>query len=105
MSKPLRIRTLWRFGALTVALSSLTTARAQLSEAKMRELEPKLPPPATTEVDFDRHIRPILENTCIRCHGPERPKSRFRLDSKESALKGGESGIDIVQGNSARSPL
>src|SRR5207302_234797 len=50
-------------------------------------------------------IQPILEKSCWRCHGPERPKSHFRLDNRESALKGGENGLDIIPGNSAKSPL
>jgi len=65
----------------------------------------KLPPPAQTQIDFVRDIKPIFETSCLRCHGPEKPKGRFRLDNRESALKGGESGIDIIPGDSARSPL
>jgi hypothetical protein len=64
-----------------------------------------LPPPATNTTVFDRDIRPIFERSCIRCHGAEKPKSRFRLDNRESALKGGEQGIAIKPGQSAESPL
>lgn len=65
----------------------------------------RLPAPATNIVSFDQHIRPLLERSCIRCHGPERPKSRYRLDNREATLKSGEHGIAIVPGQSARSPL
>lgn len=65
----------------------------------------KLPPPAAVQVDFARDIKPILENNCLRCHGPEKAKSEFRLDNRPSALKGGEQGLDILPGNSAKSPL
>ncbi|MDB6110496.1 MAG: Planctomycete cytochrome [Pedosphaera sp.] len=65
----------------------------------------KLPPAAQVKIDFTRDIKPILENSCLRCHGPEKPKSRFRLDSREAALKGGENGVDILPDNSAKSPL
>lgn len=58
-----------------------------------------------TNIDFARDIRPILETSCIRCHGPEKPKSGFRLDNRESALKGGEGDVDILPGDSAKSPL
>lgn len=67
--------------------------------------ESKLPPPATNHIDFTRDIKPILETSCLRCHGPERPKSRFRLDNREAALKGGDNGVDIIPGNSAKSPF
>src|SRR5256885_2181029 len=50
----------------------------------------ELPPPAGVTVDFNRDIKPIFEHTCFRCHGPEKPKSHFRLVDRESALKGGD---------------
>jgi hypothetical protein len=67
----------------------------------------KLPPATTKQVDYDQDIRPIFENACFRCHGPERPKSHFRLDQREAALKGGDDNPngDIKVGDSANSPL
>src|SRR5438105_2843772 len=67
--------------------------------------ESKLPPAANVKIDFDRDIKPIFEASCWRCHGPARPKSHFRLDNRQSALKGGDNGIDIKPGDSAKSPL
>jgi mono/diheme cytochrome c family protein len=67
--------------------------------------ESKLPSPAATQVDYERDIQPIFVGACFRCHGPERPKSGFRLDNQTSAHKGGENGVAIVPGQSARSPL
>jgi hypothetical protein len=82
---------------LAVSLRSATAAAP---------LDPsKLPPPARTQIEFDRDVKPILEKSCFQCHGPERPKSHFRLDNRESALKGGDQGVDIVPGDSAKSPL
>jgi hypothetical protein len=65
----------------------------------------QLPPPVNKTIDFDRDIKPILDQSCVRCHGPERPKSHFRLDNRASALKGGTEGVDIIPGNSRKSPL
>jgi hypothetical protein len=65
----------------------------------------KLPPPATNKVDFATDIKPILEGHCLKCHSGEKPKSHFRLTNRESALHGGEHGVDILPGQSARSPL
>jgi hypothetical protein len=65
----------------------------------------KLPPPARVQIDFARDIKPIFETSCLRCHGPVNPHSRFRLDNRPAALKGGESGVDILPGKSAQSPL
>ena len=65
----------------------------------------KLPPPSSGKIEFDRDIAPILQKSCLQCHGPERPKGRFRLDDRELALKGGSGGVDIIPGDSAKSPL
>jgi len=65
----------------------------------------KLPPPSTSPVEFARDIQPLFEKSCLRCHGPVRPKGRFRLDNRESALKGGASGVALIPGQSAKSAL
>lgn len=65
----------------------------------------RLPLPSRIAVDFSRDIQPIFEKSCWRCHGPERPKSGFRLDNREDALKGGANGVAIIPGDSANSPL
>ncbi|HWV98698.1 MAG TPA: c-type cytochrome domain-containing protein [Candidatus Acidoferrum sp.] len=64
-----------------------------------------LPPAAEGRMDFVRDIKPLLDNRCLKCHSEEKPKSHFRLTSRENALKGGDHGIDIIPGDSARSPL
>lgn len=84
-------------GMLTVSLT-LPALAAEVNEAD-------LPPAANGTVDFGRDIQPILQNSCIRCHGPQKPKSDFRLDNRAAALKGGEHGVDILPGNSAKSPF
>lgn len=64
-----------------------------------------LPPAASGPVSFDRDIAPLFERTCLRCHGPERPRSGFRLDDRDLALRGGHEGVAIIPGDSAASPL
>jgi mono/diheme cytochrome c family protein len=78
--------------------SCLTAAAANLDASK-------LPPPANVEIDFTRDIKPILETSCIRCHGPERPRAKFRLDNRDDALKGGKDGVDIIPHHSEKSLL
>ena len=75
-----------------------------LSAAEIQENP--LPPAANVKIDFDHDIRPILETSCVRCHGGEKPRSRFRLDNRESALNGGDDNTnDIVPGDSSKSLL
>src|SRR5215831_7943487 len=67
---------------------------------------PALPPPAQGTMNFDKDIRPIFEQSCFRCHGQEKPKSHFRLLTRDSALKGGDDNTDdIIPGDSLHSKL
>ncbi len=66
----------------------------------------KLPPPAPKQgVTYANDIKPIFDRSCVKCHGPEKPKAKLRLDSLEGALKGSAEGKVIVPGDSAASAL
>ena len=60
---------------------------------------------AQTKVDFAKDIQPILQQQCVKCHGPEKQKGKLRLDSKEAAFKGGKGGPAIVANDAAKSDL
>lgn len=72
--------------------------------AALQAAEPTLPP-AAKRADFERHIRPILEQSCVGCHGTVKQKGDFRLDTKDLFLRGGQSGKVVVPGKSAESEL
>ena len=55
--------------------------------------------------DFAREVRPILEKSCYVCHGPEKQTSGYRLDVREVALKGGESGEEAIVPHKAAESL
>jgi Protein of unknown function (DUF1553)/Protein of unknown function (DUF1549)/Planctomycete cytochrome C len=60
---------------------------------------------AQQRVDFVRDIQPILETHCYECHGAKKSKNGLRLDVRAVALKGGDSGVAIVPGDSEHSLL
>ena len=66
---------------------------------------PDLPPPADRQVGFVKDIQPILRKRCFSCHGPKKQEAGLRLDVQADALAGGDEGISIVKGDSAKSPL
>lgn len=43
-------------------------------------------------VFFERRVRPVLIERCVKCHGPKKQESGLRLDSRAAILKGGDSG-------------
>jgi mono/diheme cytochrome c family protein len=55
---------------------------------------------------FEREVRPILEERCFECHGPDKQKGGLRLDQKEGLFTGGDSGDPaVVPGKSGASAL
>ena len=66
---------------------------------------PKLPPPATHKIDFEKEVQPILAQKCHACHGDEAQQSGLRLDKRQNAMRGGDYGPVIMAGNSAGSKL
>lgn len=59
-------------------------------------------------VSFNRDIRPIMADTCFRCHGPDKSSrmAGMRLDIREEAIKPTRSGrIPIVPGDPDKSEI
>lgn len=57
-------------------------------------------------VSFVREIAPILRDKCLTCHGPEKAKGQYRLDSFELLMKSGASkSAPVVAGAPAESHL
>lgn len=66
----------------------------------------KLPPAAAKKgVTFDADIKPFFEKSCVKCHSGEKPKGKFRADTKENILKGAGDEKVVNVGNSAKSEL
>src|SRR5438874_8937066 len=53
---------------------------------------------AADKVDFQRQVRPLLADKCFACHGrdAEHRQGNLRLDMREAALKGGDSGEPAI---------
>src|SRR5256714_3723111 len=84
-----------RFLAIVLALLLLSAAAVAEPSPDGREF-------------FEKKIRSLLAENCFKCHSAtsEKLKGGFRLDSKEFALKGGESGkLAIVPGEAEKSLL
>ena len=63
---------------------------------------------ADAAVSFNRDIRPIMADTCFRCHGPDKNArmAGMRLDIRDEALKPTHSGVTpIVPGDPERSAI
>src|SRR5947209_2490664 len=54
---------------------------------------------------YSDRIRPLFEKNCLACHGPKMKQSGLDLSTRESLLRGGDSGPAVVPGNPDASQL
>jgi len=89
----------------TVAASLFLTfagaAKAKMSPQQVQAL----PAPASRQVVFSKDIKPILDASCIQCHGHGRSKGSLQFDTRDTLLKGGDSGPAVLPGHSDESLL
>lgn len=63
-------------------------------------------PPTPDELQFfEKSVRPVMVEHCLKCHGEKKQWAGLRLDSREALLRGGDSGAAIVPGKPAESLL
>jgi uncharacterized membrane protein len=80
-----------------------------VSAAPGAPVDPKLLPPPSTKkgLSYAADIQPIFAKSCYPCHSrkTDKPKGKLLLDSLPDLLRGGEDGLVLVAGDSAKSPL
>ncbi len=63
-------------------------------------------PRATTAVDFDREIQPLLTSRCLKCHGGDEPQAGLQFTDRDRATAALDSGRHaIVRGRPDESEL
>lgn len=52
---------------------------------------------------FENHIRPLLIDKCLECHGEQKQEAGLRLDHRQGLLEGGDSGpvVDLESGGAS----
>lgn len=95
---------------MTIKTLTLTVGLMILAVAARADLElgdaAKLPPAAAkTGVTYDKDIKPLFEASCVKCHGGEKPKGKYNMETLAGILKPGSDGAAVVPGNSAKSAL
>src|SRR5579872_7249984 len=54
---------------------------------------------------FARHVRPLLAEHCVKCHGGDKTRSGLDLGTREALLKGGDNGPAVVPNDAKASRL
>src|SRR3954465_8025438 len=84
----------------SIALALLAAASAaSLASARA------VPVSQSGSVSLGKDIDPILERSCRSCHGETAPMGKLDLSTRESLLRGGTRGADLVPGNAEESRL
>jgi hypothetical protein len=87
---------------LTAAASTFAADKFDFDKLDLSKLPPAA---AKKDLTYAKDIKPVLEASCLRCHGQQRPKANLRLDNLEGILQGGKDGKVVVAGDSKHSPL
>ena len=67
--------------------------------------QPEKPQSNPESVDFVRQVQPLLRKHCYHCHGQDVHEGGLRLDRRQHALRGGDSGKVILPGRAKNSLL
>jgi mono/diheme cytochrome c family protein len=102
--------TSWAVMALCTSLDPSQTSPTAPALAEVATTAPAVSAPAADDtimvVEFARDIQPVLERSCVTCHSGARPKGGFRMNNRDSFLKGGARGQPVVvSGKPDASPL
>jgi mono/diheme cytochrome c family protein len=90
---------------LTLAAGLATLAATALADLELGDAA-KLPPAAAkVGVTYEKDIKALFEKSCVKCHGGEKPKAKYNMETLAGILKGGSEGVSVVPGNSAKSAL
>src|SRR5437870_8892340 len=54
---------------------------------------------------FQKEVRGLLSDNCLRCHGGEKVKGGLDLSTREGLLKGGDDGVVVLPFNASESRL
>ena len=54
---------------------------------------------------FEKRIRPLLSDNCFKCHTGDKRKGNLALNSRETILKGGDTGPAVIPGEPGKSLL
>ncbi|HZI31701.1 MAG TPA: c-type cytochrome domain-containing protein [Candidatus Binatia bacterium] len=84
---------------LALTASFAAAAAAPADDAKLPAASDK------AGITYATDIKPIFDNSCVKCHSGDHAKARLHLDSLEGAMKGTKHGKVIIPGDPEKSQL
>jgi hypothetical protein len=93
-----------RIASRIQAMLKPATLAALFTLALILHAPAQQPSPAAGEF-FEKEVRPLLVERCLKCHGDQKPKGGLQLTSRSAIMKGGDNGPAAVVGNPSESRL
>jgi hypothetical protein len=87
------------------AQATSTDANAGTSVPTTAASDASVPAAANGAVSFSKDIAPLLQNSCVSCHGGERTSKNLDLKTYASLMAGSQSGAVVTPGDAANSLL
>ena len=88
-----------RSAAKVIVLAALALAHVEAFADKPAPPSDKAKRFSAAQVAFfEKDVLPILKANCFKCHGGSKVRGGLRLNSRETILKGGDTGPAIVPG-------
>ncbi len=99
----------WRLSSWSIRLVVLGAATAWPVSAA-QPTKPAVPADHAEQMArglelFIKHVRPLLLERCVKCHGGDKTKGDFDLTTRAALLRGGNSGPAVVAGKAQASRL
>jgi hypothetical protein len=93
-------------GAAAALFCISVASNGQNQIAAPKDLDPEHAAKMAKGLDlFKKHVKPLIESKCLRCHGGNKIESELDLSDRDSLVKGGLHGPAIVPGKSKDSLL
>ena len=80
------------FTVLTLGMIVAIAYRAGVAAPPDKKAAPERKFTAEELAFYEKEVQPILDKNCFRCHGKEKVKGGFRLNTREGIFKGGDTG-------------
>src|SRR5690242_13425969 len=55
--------------------------------------------PAAAKTTYDEHVLPVLRESCVACHGPDKKRGGLALHTFTDLMQGGASGAVVKPGD------
>ena len=88
---------------ILVGVFSLSACGTSSASANVNSVA--APAGSSSAVSFAKDVMPILQNSCVKCHGGQKTEKGLDMTTYNALMAGSQRGAVVVPGNAAQSSL